>query len=535
VLFAIASCSSISIAQTGPEANVSTAASQNVSEVLKNLDRVIDQNQQLEKQNQQLMEQITALRHALAAQSAATQETTDSAARADDTDAQQTVTAQTSQTQSSAQSSAQPSAQSGTSQTQSSAQSSAQPGTSQTGTYTPPEAREPEMWGEWNPGQGFKVAETQRGSLNLSGYLVARYLNQFPANQTAVDHLGRPIAVQPRQDFQFHRVMLYASGWFLDPKFKYFTFVWTVNDTTQVAVGGSLSYEFNKSVSLGMGINALPISRTVQGNHPYWPSYDRVMADEFFRPFFTQGFFGQGQLARGLFYKWMTGNNLSTLGVKATQLDRSLNFGGSLTWMPSTGEFGPRGALGDFEEHDKLATRFGVGWGFSRENRQSNENDPVNNTTIRLADSLNVFDTGALANGVTVRDVTWHLLAADAGFKKHGLWVGGEGYYRLLDNFKADGPLPVGSIRDTGFYVQAAYMVVPKTAELYVGTSYVFSNFGKPKEIVYGGNWYPGKNRNWRLNLHVINVDHSPVSSTFGFYMGQLKGTVVALGATALY
>jgi hypothetical protein len=33
----------------------------------------------------------------------------------------------------------------------------------------------------------------------------------------------------------------------------------------------------------------------------------------------------------------------------------------------------------------------------------------------------------------------------------------------------------------------------------------------------------------------VINVDHSPVSSTFGFYTGQITGQVVSLGFTALY
>lgn len=163
----------------------------------------------------------------------------------------------------------------------------------------------------------------------------------------------------------------------------------------------------------------------------------------------------------------MSGNNLSTLGVKATELDRDQNFGGSLTWMPSTGEFGPRGGFGDFEYHEKLATHYGAGWGFSRENRQSNENDPVNKTTVRLADSLNIFDPGTFAPGVTVLKATYHLLAADAGIKKKGFWIQGGGYYRLLDNFVAiGGTMPVGSMRDTGFYVQASYMAVPKTVEL---------------------------------------------------------------------
>lgn len=394
---------------------------------------------------------------------------------------------------------------------------------------------EPEMWGEWNPGRGYKVASTERGDLNLSGYVVARYLNQLPADQSSTDHLGRPLAVQARQDFQLHRVMLFASGWFLDPKFRYYTFVWTVNDTQQVAVGGAILYDFNRRVELGLGYNALPISRSVQGSHPYWPTYDRVMADEFFRPQFTQGVFGGGELVHRLHYKWMIGNNLSALGVRATQLTRELNFGGSLTWLPTTGEFGPRGAFGDFENHEKLATRFGVGWGFSRENRQSNENDPANNQVLRLADSVNVFDIGALAPGTVVQKATYHLLAADVGFKKRGFWVGAEGYYRLLDNFNAIGPLPVSAIRDTGFYVQTSYMVVPKMIEGYAGTSYVFSNYGRPKEFFFGGNWYPTKNRNYRLNVHLINVDHSPVNSTFGFYTGRLTGQVIAIGATALY
>lgn len=40
--------------------------------------------------------------------------------------------------------------------------------------------------------------------------------------------------------------------------------------------------------------------------------------------------------------------------------------------------------------------------------------------------------------------------------------------------------------------------------------------------------------QNYRLNLQVINVYRSPVSSTFGFYTGGLKGVTFAIGATTL-
>ena len=146
----------------------------------------------------------------------------------------------------------------------------------------------------------------------------------------------------------------------------------------------------------------IPAHMSLQGSHPYWESYDRVMADEFFRPYFSQGVFAKGNLLPRLEYRWMIGNNNSNLDVPATKLDRDLSGGVALTWLPTTGEFGPRGAFGDYENHQNLATRFNLAYTYSPEERQAPVGTPAGNTTLRLSDSLNVFDTGALANGVTV-------------------------------------------------------------------------------------------------------------------------------------
>ena len=78
-------------------------------------------------------------------------------------------------------------------------------------------------------------------------------------------------------------------------------------------------------------------------------------------------------------------------------------------------------------------------------------------------------------------------------------------------------------------------MIIPKRFELYGATSYVFGQYGDPKEFIAGGNYYPWDTRNLRLNVQLINVDHSPVSSTFGFYIGQLTGKVFTVGFTTLY
>lgn len=486
------------------------AAPASTSDVLKTIDQLVEQNRQLEKQNKELMEQINTLRQMLVAPTAPSPVQPSQAAVTPPLPAEQAPVPAPAP----AATGSKPGLLSGFDA------SDGQPG----------------IFGEFNPGRGFTVGRNEHGELNLSSYMAVRFLNQLPPDQSSTDHLGRPYTVTPRRDFQFHRVMLFSQGWLFSPKFRYSTFLWTVQDTNQVAVGGALTYEFNKHFILGGGWNAYPGTMSLQGSHPYWLTYDRVMADEFFRPYFSQGIFGQGIIVPKLEYRWMFGNNNSNLDVPAVKLDRELSFGGALTWLPTTGEFGPRGAFGDYERHEKLATRFNLAYTYSPEERQTPlGTSNAANTTLRIADSLNIFDTGTFANGVTVTNATYRLLTGSAGMKYRGFWLQGEGYWRKLSEFKADGLLPFGQINDTGFNVQISHMIVPNRIELYGGTSYVFSKYGHPKEFITGGNYYPWDTRNLRLNVHVINVDHSPVSSTFGFYMGRITGQVVAVGFTAMY
>jgi hypothetical protein len=514
----------VALRPAGAQSTTNVAAPQSTADILKTVDQLIeqnrkleDQNQHLENQNRQLIEQLTALRKALDTQPAAPAAGTQSGTKTQ-SGPPGTVTTQQLAKQAADQSS-----------------SGSQTNGDDKTLYPEASGGNPAIFGEFNPGRGFTVAKGEFGELNLSGYMAVRYLNQLPPDQSATDHLGRPIAVAPRNDFQFHRVMLFSQGWLFSPKFQYSTFVWTVQDTNQVAVGGAVYYNFGKYLTLGAGWNAYPGTQSLQGSHPYWESYDRVMADEFFRPYFSQGVFAQGLIAPRLEYRWMVGNNNSNLDVPATKLDRDLSAGFAVTWLPTTGEFGPRGAFGDYERHEKLATRFNLAYTYSPEERQAPLGTPPANTTLRLGDGLNVFDTGAFANGVTVEKAHYKLVSAAAGLKYKGFWLQGEGYGRKLDTFVADAKLPVGAVRDYGFYVQLADMIVPNRIELYGSTSYVFSDYGRPKEFIVGGNYYPWNTRNLRLNVQVINVDHSPVSSTFGFYTGQITGQVVAIGFTTFY
>ncbi|WP_133054071.1 hypothetical protein [Niastella yeongjuensis] len=380
------------------------------------------------------------------------------------------------------------------------------------------------------------MAKTKFGVLNISGYMLARYMNQMPGSQEYKDHLGNPQQMDGRNDILWHRVQAFIQGWIYDPRLNYMITLWTVNATNQVAIAGSMSFRFNKYFNLTAGINAFPGTRSLGGSHPYWLGTDRVMADEYFRPGFTSGVWATGEPFKNVHYNVMVGDNLSELGISAAKLNRHLGYGASIWWMPGTGEFGPRGAYGDWEFHDSLATRMGGSFAHHRENRYSNlsQNSP-DNTAIRLSDASLFFAGGALAPGVTVQEANFTQYAIDAGFKYRGGFLQFEYYFRNLNKFDADGTLPLNSIFDHGFMVQAAFFPIPKKLEVYGATSQIYGSFNNASECLLGANLYPFKTRNMRLNGQVIAVKDSPVSSVFGYYTGGQTGTTLSISASILF
>lgn len=70
-----------------------------------------------------------------------------------------------------------------------------------------------DYWGSISPGKGFLVANTKFGTLNISGYMLFRYINQTPATQTYHDHLGNQLTTDGRQDIIWHRVQAFFTGW----------------------------------------------------------------------------------------------------------------------------------------------------------------------------------------------------------------------------------------------------------------------------------------------------------------------------------
>ncbi|HVY74512.1 MAG TPA: hypothetical protein VG890_06765 [Puia sp.] len=387
--------------------------------------------------------------------------------------------------------------------------------------------------GEFTPGKGFDLVRTKYGSLNFSVYALVRYLNQLPGKQTWTDHLGNEYQFTGRNDFYWHRTMLWFSGFLLTPKLTYMATVWTIMTTQQTLVYGNIQYAFNKHIRVGMGIFPNLSIRSMQGPFPYYLSTDRTMGEEQLRAGFTNGLRVSGEVVPKLSYTLFLGDNLSALGISAGQLTRHLSKGVSLLWMPTTGEFGPRGGLGDIENHETLATRFGVSYTHCRENRFNETGPPApDETQIRNTDGVLFFQTGSLANNVTVQEANYDMFSVDLGMKYRGFGIQAEVYGRTLSKFDADGPLPISRINDYAYSLQIYKMVVPRILNVYAIHSYVFDQWGRrPWEAGGGVNVYPMKSRSWRLNVQVDYIYKSGAGGTFGLYTAGQTGPTITVGS----
>jgi hypothetical protein len=224
----------------------------------------------------------------------------------------------------------------------------------------------------------------------------------------------------------------------------------------------------------------------------------------------------------------MFANNLSTLGVSAAQLDNRLDTQSySVQWLPTTGEFGLWNTFGDFDDHQKIATRLGVHYTSSLEEKQSQPGtEGIENSQIRLTDGSVIFTPDLFGPGITVNEVQYRMSSIDAGIKYKGLSLEAEYYRRWLSDYAGVNTSGIPNISDRGYQLQASAMAIPKTLQLYFGASQVFGNYGDHWEVRGGQNYYPMKERGIRLNGELMYVDRSPVGYTAYPYPVGAKGPV---------
>src|SRR5262249_56551027 len=128
---------------------------------------------------------------------------------------------------------------------------------------------------------------------------------------------------------------------------------------------------------------------------------------------------------------------LSILGASAAQLDNTMDTQSlALIWVPTTGEFGLYGTFGDYDWHEKLATRLGIHFTHSLEDKQSQPGTTaIENSQIRLSDGSVIFTPDLFGPGIAVETVDYKMLSLDGGLKYRGLSLEGEFYTRCLGKY----------------------------------------------------------------------------------------------------
>jgi hypothetical protein len=357
-----------------------------------------------------------------------------------------------------------------------------------------------------------------------------RYLNTTDSEDTFTDHLGNVFDVNTRNDITVNRSMFILGGYIFDPRLRYSSTVWTSAGAASIVVAGTIGWQFSEGFTLTGGYTGVPGSRSLVDTFPFFAASDRTMADNFFRPGFTQGIWAKGEPVDGLNYLVFLGNGLNTLSLSATKIDENIMYSGSVWWEP-LGDYGEpgksRNMYDDYFATDQVRIRLGTAFTESREDRFSNlDNSSPENTSMHNSDGILTFATGAFAPGVTVEQATYKMLAIDAGLKWNGLAINGQYFFRWVDEFEADGPLPLDSMYDHGFELSASYFVAPRQLEVYGRGSMVFGEFNDSWEYAAGVKWYFVPTERMWLQAELMRVHDAPYSGTFTPYTSGLDGWV---------
>lgn len=394
----------------------------------------------------------------------------------------------------------------------------------------------PETQGNYRPGAGFLLARSPQGELRFKLFTYLRYLNTQGLNDTYTNAFGREITLNPRNDLQLNKVNVQFMGWLRDRRFRYLAYVWTNNTAqglgAQVVVGGNLSFKVHRALTVGGGVNALPGTRSTEGNFPYWLTLDnRLIAEEFFRPSYTMGLWTRGEFAKRFDYQLMVGNNLSQIGIDAGQLDDELStFSAALGWNPTTSAYGSATAFGDFDPHEKMAVRLGVHLTTSNEDAESQPDvQAPENVQLRLSDGSTIFTPGLFKQGTWIQQARYTMFSGDVGAKYKGFSVDAAFYLRHIGDLRGLGMDSLGITRfeDDGFQVQLSAMLVPKLVQLYAGFAAINGQYGDPSEWRAGVNIFPWKDQELRFNLEYIRLNGSPVGGlSLPYVVGGTGGVV---------
>jgi len=203
-------------------------------------------------------------------------------------------------------------------------------------------------------------------------------------------------------------------------------------------------------------------------------------------------------------------NGLVTGGAETGSsgtLDDNFAYSARLFSYP-LGQWG-NGELADFDWHDTLATRIGVGLA----------NSTINISGVTEFNSVRIVDSGAALSSIlpgAVDEYTVNLLSLDMSSKWRGWSLTFEYYFRNIDGFQGSA---VPDLFDHGLWLQLGKFVLPEKLQLLTRWSRVVGNSGtlglddrSAEEIAGGFVWY-FRDQHSKLTFDATYLNGAPINS----------------------
>jgi hypothetical protein len=359
------------------------------------------------------------------------------------------------------------------------------------------------------------------------------FFNQFrhteidAKQEVFTDSAGVSRPIFDRSTFDINRGFIVFSGYAIDPKLRYFTLVdfnTLARPQLQLIIGWC-AYQFSEALTIHAGMGQMPGTWEWLVASRYVLGIERTMATTFFRPSLTGGIWATGRLRDSLNYRIMVGDGFNSFGVTPDQRDDNLAYSAMMWWEP-LGAYGRPHT--DFEDRQTPAVRLGHALTFADKaaDRLTGQPGPEQ-SIVRLSDGTVLVSPNALAPDTQVNAFDILLYAPHLGMKYRGMSFAGEYFFRWLSSISGTGPLPVSSLFDHGFMVNAGTFLLPKRLEVYALGSRVSGDFGSGSEVAAGVNYYVKQRENSKFTLEFAYIDSSPAEQARTGLVAGLTGPMI--------
>ncbi len=350
--------------------------------------------------------------------------------------------------------------------------------------------------------------------MRINGRIQFRYTLFERTRDEWIDGTGQARPIRNRSDFEIERARLTFSGYAISPRLQYFINLDGDTDDAHRIVLHDMwfNYEFNRYADIHIGKAMVPGSRDWLNGSTRTRFADRSMATTFFRPDRSIGIFSTGEPLDNFYYEVQVANGIATSDLEFDAVDKNFAFSTTMFWDP-WGNYG-KGYV-DLEWHEDIAALVGTSFTYAGVQGRDLAGVPYQEFfALRLLNGSRVVQDGLFAPDVSVSQLDFYLWAIDAAMKWRGFSANSEFFFRWLDDLEGNGPIPVNSVFNWGFYLEAGYMFIPERMDFNVRTSQILGDYGYAAEYAGALNYYVFGTQNVKLTTDLTRVLDSPTSNS---------------------